>query len=119
MPQSYKILGQSFTNNSANSFQNVYVTGASTSAVINSLYVCNQDPVTANVSIIVRPINEALANKHFVVFEQHIEAGASYILNLGMTVANDTIIAANNFYANSMTTTSSNVSYGAFGLEIT
>jgi 2',3'-cyclic-nucleotide 2'-phosphodiesterase (5'-nucleotidase family) len=36
MPQNYKVLGQVLP--AANTITNVYVTGASTSAVINSIY---------------------------------------------------------------------------------
>jgi len=117
MPQTYKILGQVFTT--PNTLTNVYVTDSSTSAVVNSLYVCNQDSVSANVNIILRPISEALADKHFYVYEQVVDGASTYVLNLGITMGSDTILAANSFYVTGLTKTAANISYGAFGLEIT
>ena len=109
MPQNYKILGQIFP--AANTLTNVYVTGASTSAVVNSIYITNQLATAANVAIILRPINQTLANRHFILREETVDPVSTYILNLGITMGPNTILAAN--------TTTTNVSYGAFGLEIT
>jgi 2',3'-cyclic-nucleotide 2'-phosphodiesterase (5'-nucleotidase family) len=116
MPQNYKVLGQIYPT--ANTLTNVYVTGASTQAVINSLYVCNQDTSLANVSVIVRPINEALANKHFVLRNESVGAASTYILNLGITIGENTIIASNTTYAVPELKTA-NTSLSAFGIEIT
>ena len=118
MPQTYKILGQVFTT--PNTLSNIYVTGSSAadSAVINSIYFCNQGVFTANVDIIIRPIGEALANKHYIVRKQKVEGAATVLLNLGVTVGNNTIIAANTQYTAGVGGLS-NVSYSAFGIEIT
>ena len=116
MPQTYKILGQAYVT--PNTLTNVYVTGASTSAVINSLYICNQDVPDANVTLIVRPINEALANKHYLLLDEPVDGASTYVLNLGITIGNNTIIAANTTYRPG-TIGTANVSYGAFGIEIT
>ena len=100
----------------------MYVTGASTSAVVNSIYVCNQELHSSNVEIILRPINEALANKHTVVRNEVVEGASTYVLNLGITVGPNTIIAANVTYAGSILPPAvglSNTSFSAFGLEIT
>jgi hypothetical protein len=110
MTQNYKVLGQIFP--SSNTLTNVYVTGANTSAVINSIYICNQDSTSANVEIIVRPIDEALSNKHYVLYGEEVDAAATYPLNLAITMGANTILAAN-------TTTGANISYSAFGIEIT
>ncbi len=118
MPQTYKILGQVFTT--PNTFSNIYVTGSSAtdSAVINSIYFCNQGVFTANVDIIIRPIGEALANKHYIVRKQKVEGASTFLLNLGVTIGNNTIIAANTQYTAGVGGLS-NVSYSAFGIEIT
>lgn len=110
MPQNYKVLGQIFP--SSNTLSNVYVTGSGESAVINSIYICNQSISNVNFDIIVRPINETLANKHFVLFNEDVDGAGTYLLNLGITIGNNTILAAN-------TKGVANVSYSAFGLEIT
>jgi hypothetical protein len=120
MPQTYKILGQSFP--AQNTLTNVYVTGASTSAVVNSIYIANQGIFPANVAIILRPVNEALENKHTILREEVISAASTLVLNLGITMGSNTILAANTSYAANQIPPSaglSNTSYGAFGLEIT
>lgn len=116
MPQTYKILGQAYLT--PNTLTNVYVTGASTQAIINSLYICNQDVPDANVTIIIRPINEALANKHNYLLNELVDGASTYVLNLGITIGANTIVAANTTYRTD-TVSGANVSYGAFGIEIT
>ena len=120
MPQNYKILGQAFVT--PNTLTNVYVTGASTSAVVNSIYICNQSTDKANVEIILRPVNEVLNNKHVIIKDEPIDAVSSSVLNLGITMGPNTILAANTSYsvgANPPAAGMANISYGAFGLEIT
>ena len=116
MPQNYKPLGQILTT--SNTITNVYVTDTGKSAVINSIYITNQDTSNANVDIIIRPISEALANKHFYLFNQEVKAADTVILNLGITMNSAVILAANNKYRNGEGA-SANVSVNAFGLEIT
>ena len=120
MPQTYKILGQIYP--SANTLSNVYVTGAGTSAVVNSIYITNQEINPANVAIILRPVNEALSNKHTIVRDEVVQASSTVVLNLGITMGPNTIHAANTSYAgqqNPVALGTGRNSYGAFGLEIT
>jgi len=114
MANSYKILGQIAP--SQNTLTNVYVTGASVSSVINTIYICNQDSANANVSVIVRPVNEALANKHYVLQNQRLDAADTIILNLNITMNSSVILAAN--IATRAGETSANCSISAFGVEI-
>jgi hypothetical protein len=116
MPQNYKILGQAFVT--PNTLTNVYVTGASTSAVVNSIYICNQGIFASNVQIILRPVNETLSNKHTIIRNETVDGASTYVLNLGITMGQNTIIAANTTFAGGAEGIS-NISYGAFGLEIT
>ena len=114
MPNSYKILGQIAPN--PNTMTNVYVTGASASAIVNTIYLTNQDSANANISLIIRPVNEALANKHYILQNQLLEQADTIILNLNFTMNSSVILAANNSYRD---TKSCNVSINAFGVEIT
>jgi len=116
MPQNYKILGQAFVT--PNTLTNVYVTGASTSAVVNSIYIANQGTFSSNVQIILRPINQTLANRHTIIRDETLPAASTLVLNLGITMGQNTIIAANTTFADGAAGVS-NISYGAFGLEIT
>lgn len=115
MPQNYKVLGQVLP--AANSIANIYVTGASTSAVVNTIYICNQSIVNTSFEIIVRPINEALSGKHYYLFRD-VKAADATILQLGITMGPNTILAANTKYKVGEPS-SANVSYNAFGLEST
>lgn len=120
MPQTYKILGQVYPFQ--NTLTNVYVTGADTSAVVNSIYLTNQTQFAANVEIILRPVNEALSNKHRVIRDETVQGASTVLVNLGITMGPNMILAANTIYATQQVPPSVGVgrnSYGAFGLEIT
>jgi hypothetical protein len=121
MPQIYKPLGQVLTT--PNTITNVYVTGAGTSAVVNSIYINNQDVHTSNVRLFLRPNNQTLSNLHLILPEETIPAASAFVLNLGITMGPNMILAANTTYALNVSpppiTTASNVSINAFGLEIT
>ena len=92
MANSYKILGQIAPT--ANTLTNAYSTD-SASAVLNTIYICNQDTANANVDIIVRPTGVALANQHYILRQQKLDAADTIILNLNITMNSSTIIAAN------------------------
>jgi hypothetical protein len=98
------------------------VTGAGTSAVVNTIYIANQTPFAANVEIILRPVNEALTNKHSIIRAETVQGTATYVLNLGITMGPNMILAANTIFADQQIPASPGIgrnSYGAFGLEIT
>ena len=71
MANSYKILGQIAPT--ANTLTNAYST-SSVSAVLNTIYICNQDTANANVDLIVRPTGVALANQHYILKQQLLAA---------------------------------------------
>ena len=116
----YRILGQIAPTQ--NTLTNVYVTGATANGIINTIYLCNQSSANANVDVVVRPINETLANKHYILQNQRIDAADTLILNLNITMNSAVILAANASgragEANNQLS-ASNVSISAFGTEIT
>lgn len=118
MANSYKILGQIAPV--ANALTNVYVTSASVSAVVSTIYITNGSNQNANVSLVVQPVNEALANKHYLLKDQKIDAADTLVLNLNISMNNSVILACNNAYrtGESGANNSSNVSISAFGVEI-
>ena len=65
MAQTYEILGQ--LSPTANTLTNVFVTGASSSAIVGTITLHNFSDANASYSLVVRPINEVLANKHFII----------------------------------------------------
>ena len=110
MPNAYKILGQILPN--ANTLTNVYVTGASASAIINTITLCNQQTANASIDLIVRPINEALAAKHYLLSGITILQADTLIFSPGITMNANCILAANN-------KVDGNTSICAFGVEVT
>ena len=65
MAQSHKILGQ--LSPTANTLTNVYVTGASSSAIVGTITIHNFSDANTTYSLVVRPINEALAGTETVL----------------------------------------------------
>lgn len=115
MAQTYKILGQIFPT--INTATNVYSSG-SNSAVLNSIYICNQSTVNSNVDIIVRPTEETLGNQHYILQNQLLSPADTIILNLNITMNSNVILVANNRHTSGQAN-SANVSFTAFGVEIT
>jgi hypothetical protein len=115
MANAYKILGQIAPV--ANTLTNAYST-SSASAVLNTIYICNQDTANANVDLIVRPTGVALANQHYILKQQFLGQAETLILNLNITMNSSTIIAAN-IAGRSGETKTPNCSIGVFGVEIT
>ena len=111
MAQSYKRLGA--INPSANTQTNVYVVPASTEAVVSTITVCNQSASNASYSLIVMPsgsYSSPANDVDYIVRGATVPAADTIILTIGLTVDADSVIAAN--------TNSPNVSFSAFGSEI-
>ena len=115
MPTTYKILGQTLPT--ANLLSNVYVVPTSTSAIVSTITICNQSSANANVDIMIRPINETLANKHYLVKGVTIPRADTMILSPGVTLNASVIVAVNNAVASGET--AANVSFNIFGVELT
>ena len=108
MAQSYKILGQ--VSPTANTLSNVYVTPNSTEGVVNSIIIANRGAANASFSLVVRPINESFGDKHYIVRGCVVPGSDTLTMTLSLTLQNNVILAAN--------TNSSNLSFGAYGVEI-
>lgn len=115
MPTAYKILGQTLPT--ANVLSNVYVVPAATSTILNTITICNQSASNANVEIIIRPINEALANKHFILENVLLPRADTLIFSPGITLNANVIVAVNNAVVTGET--AANVSFNVYGVELT
>jgi hypothetical protein len=93
------------------------VVPTSTSAIISTISICNQSSANANVDIMIRPINEALANKHYLVRGVTIPRADTMILSPGITLNASVIVAVNNAVVTGET--AANVSFNVFGVELT
>ena len=115
MPTAYKILGQTLPT--ANTLSNVYVVPTSTSAVVSTITICNQSAANANVDIVIRPINESIANKHYFIRGVTSPRADTMILSPGVTLNASVIVAVNNAVVTGETAAS--VSFNVFGIELT
>ena len=109
MAQTYEILGQIAP--SANTPTNVFVTGASSSAIVGTITLHNFSDANASYSLVVRPINEVLANKHFIIRGGILPAREMISITGAVTMNANAILAAN--------TNGGSVSFNAYGVEIT
>lgn len=115
MATSYKILGQTLPT--ANTLSNVYVVPTSTSAIVSTITICNQSSANANVDIVVRPVNEALASKHYLLKGVTIPRADTLIISPGLTLNASVILAVNNAVVTGET--AANVAFNAYGVELT
>ena len=109
MAQAYEILGQ--ISPTANTLTNVFVTGASSSAIVGTITISNFSDANTSYSLVVRPINEALDTKHFIVRGGILPARELITITGAVTLNSSAILAAN--------TSGSSVSINAYGVEIT
>jgi hypothetical protein len=109
MPTSYKVLGQSapLTANSSN----LYTVPALTEAVISTITVANRGTENTSYRISVRPNGATLDNTHYVAYDVAIDRNSTQALTFGLTLDAGDVITV---YANS-----SNITFSAFGTEIT
>ena len=115
MATDYKILGQTLPT--ANTLSNVYVVPTSTSAIVSTITICNQSAANANVDIVVRPVNEALDNKHYLLKGVTIPRADTLVISPGLTLNASVILAVNN--AVHTGETAADLSFNAFGVELT
>lgn len=108
MPTVYKVLGQVIP--SANTASTLYTVPANTQAVTSSIVICNQATAT-NVRVAVRPTGESIEGKHYLVYDNVVNANDTMILTIGVTAnATDEF----DVYAGT-----ANVSFNLYGAEIT
>lgn len=113
MANTYKILGQ--LNPTANTQGNVYVVPAATEAVINSIQIANQSTTNASYSIAVMPSanfsSPASNGQYFIIRGSIIPFADAATLTLSLSLPAGAIVVAN--------TNSGNLSFSAFGVQIT
>lgn len=108
MANAYKVLGQA--NPAATTLSTLYTVPAATSAVGSTLTACNLG-VSTNIRIAVRPAGAAIANQHYIVYDNYINAGDTLFLTTGLTLATTDVVSV---YAGT-----ANVSFNLYGSEIT
>ena len=109
MATAYKVLGQSAP--SATTDTTLYTVPASTEAVISSIVVCNRANTASTYRIAVRPDGTSIANQHYVCYDISIAPNATDTFTIGITVNASDVITVR--------ASSANLSFAAFGSEIT
>ena len=109
MPQTHKVLGQS--NPAATTATTLYTVPSSTSTIVSSLTIANLANTSTTYRIAIRPAGATLANSHYVAYDAALPANDTTILTLGVTLATTDVVTV---YAGS-----ANVTFSAFGVEIT
>lgn len=107
MASTYRVLGQ--VNPSATTLTSLYTCPAATSTVVSTLTICNLAGST-NVRVAIRPSGAAIANQHYIVYDQYITANDTIILTLGITLSTTDVISV---YAGTAT-----VVFNAYGSEV-
>lgn len=108
MPTAYKTLGQSAPSATTNT--DLYTVPALTSAVCSTLAIANRGASTT-FRVAVRPAGAAIANQHYIVYDNYVNQYDTVFLTLGVTLATTDVVTV---YAGAAT-----LSFSLFGSEIT
>ena len=105
----YKVLGQSAP--AAETDTTLYTVPTATYAVVSTLSVCNRG-VSATFRVAIRPNNATLANEHYIVYDNYVNAGDSVFLTLGITMDAADVVTVRGGVSSQLT-------FSLFGSEIT
>jgi hypothetical protein len=107
MATNYKVLGQAAPG--ADTLTTLYTVPAATSAVCSTISVCNRG-ATASFRIAVRPAGASIANQHYIVYDNWVNASDTVFLTIGMTLATTDVV--------SIQSSANTLSFSLFGAEI-
>ena len=108
MATAYKVLGQQAP--SATTAAALYTVPSATESVISTISVCNRGTASGTFRLYIRPNDETLANKHYLVYDASVAAKDTLFLTVGATMdASDVLYC----YAST-----ADFSFNAFGSEL-
>jgi hypothetical protein len=107
MATTYKVLGQSAPSATTNT--DLYTVPSANSAVCSTIAICNRS-TSANYRVAVRPAGAAIANQHYIIYDNYVNQYDTVFLTLGITLAETDVVTV---YAGS-----ANLSFSLFGSEI-
>jgi hypothetical protein len=108
MATAYKVLGQSAPSGATDTA--LYTVPSGTSTVVSTLSICNRGVSTA-FRAAVRPSGATLANQHYIVYDNYVNAGDAVFLTLGLTLAATDVVTVRAGTAD--------MSFSLFGSELT
>jgi hypothetical protein len=107
MPQTYKVLGQN--NPAASGSVDLYTVPSGYQAVASTISVCNLGQ-TCQYRIAVRPSGESISDKNYIIYNNYVNTEDSILLTLGISLGSTDVV--------SVYSTSNDVSFSLFGVEI-
>ena len=111
MGAQYKVLGQTVPAASINT--TLYTVPSTANTIVSTLAICNPNPIAnVGVSIMVIPNGQSLTHKNYITYNMPVPFYDTITLTIGITLAGGDSIQV---YANGY----SNISFSAFGTEIT
>ena len=108
MATAYKVLGQSAP--AATTAAALYTVPSATEAVLSTITVCNRGAASGTIRLYIRPNDETLADKHYIVFDAAVAAKDTLFLTVGATMD-----AADVLYCYAST---ADFSFNAYGSEL-
>lgn len=89
----------------------LYTVPSATSAVLSTICICNQATSAGTFRVAIRPAGATAAPQHYIAYDSAVAANDSVFLTLGVSLATTDVVSV---YASS-----ANMSFSAFGSEIT
>ena len=108
MATAYKVLGQQAP--AATTAAALYTVPSATEAVLSTITVCNRGAAVGTIRLYVRPNDETLADKHYIVYDASVAAKDTLFLTVGATMD-----AADVLYCYAST---ADFSFNAYGSEL-
>lgn len=108
MAATLKILGQLTQAQTATT---LYTVPAATQAAVSTINICNLSTSNTYFKIAVRPAGATLANSMYLAYDAPLGGSDSIAMTMGITLGNTDVIT--------VSSTSGNVSFTAFGSELT
>ena len=71
----------------------LYTVPASTTTVVSTITICNRSATADTVRVAIRIGGAAIANSHYLIFDESIEGNSHRTLTLGIGLAATTIIS--------------------------
>lgn len=87
MAVSYKVLGQSKPSAATDTTLYTVPTGSGNYAVVSSLVINNTTSDVTEVRVAIRPAGEAIATKHYILYNNGVAPYTSQVYTIGITLA--------------------------------
>jgi glucose-6-phosphate dehydrogenase assembly protein OpcA len=108
MATNYKVLGQ--VEPAADTLTTVYTVPAATETIVANICIANLSSSPAAIRIAIRPNGEAIADKHYIVYDSGVDMYSYEFLTMPITLDATDVISV---YSSTGT-----VSFNVFGSEI-